>query len=441
MATQTTAPELERRTLRKVALRLLPFLGLLYFINYLDRTNIGFAKLTMSDDLGLTQTAFGLASGIFFIGYLLLEVPSNLALHRFGARRWIARIMITWGIIASALAFVPNEGVLYVLRFLLGVAEAGFFPGIILYLTFWFPKRERAKVVAWFMVAIPISTVLGAPISTAIMQTWHGLFGLAGWRVMFLMEGIPAIILAFVTWFYLTDRPQDAKWLADDERAWLAAEMDAEAASTEQRFHFPLRRALTSGRVILLALVYFGIVYGLYALSFFLPTIISGFQKQFGVTYSLVQVGLITAIPYALGAIAMIIWARHGDRTNERVWHVAIPAIIGGLAIPVALYLQSPTLVMVAVSVCAIGVCCALPTFWALPTSFLTGAAAAGGIALVNSIGNLAGFAAPYITGFLADLTGTQNAGMWAVGAAMIGAGVLTLILRALPKSDHEETS
>ncbi|MFC7625683.1 MFS transporter [Microlunatus sp. GCM10028923] len=439
MASQTAAPELERRTLRKVALRLLPFLGLLYFINYLDRTNIGFAKLTMSDDLDLTQTAFGLASGIFFIGYLLLEVPSNLALHRFGARRWIARIMITWGIIASALAFVPNEGVLYVLRFLLGVAEAGFFPGIILYLTFWFPRRERAKVVAWFMVAIPISTVLGAPISTAIMQTWHGLFGMAGWRVMFLMEGIPAIILAFVTWFYLTDRPQDAKWLADDERAWLAAEMDAEAAGTEQRFHFPLRRALTNGRVIGLAFVYFGIVYGLYALSFFLPTIISGFQKQFGVTYSLVQVGLITAVPYALGAIAMIIWARHGDRTNERAWHVAIPAIVGGLAIPVALYLQSPALVMVAVSVCAVGVCCALPTFWALPTSFLTGAAAAGGIALVNSIGNLAGFAAPYITGFLADLTGTQNAGMWAVGAAMVGAGVLTLILGSLPKSRRSD--
>ena len=436
---ESTVPELERRTIRKVVLRLLPFLGLLYFINYLDRTNIGFAKLTMSDDLGLTQTAFGLASGIFFIGYLLLEVPSNLALHRFGARRWIARIMITWGIIAAAMAFVPNEGVLYVLRFLLGVAEAGFFPGIILYLTYWFPKRERAKVVAWFMVAIPISSVLGAPISTAIMQTSQGLFGMAGWRVMFLFEGIPAIILAFITWFYLTDKPQDAKWLKDDERAWLAAEMEAEAEGTGQRFHFPLRKALTNGRVIALAFVYFGIVYGLYALSFFLPTIISGFQEQFGVKYSLVQVGLITAIPYALGAVAMVLWARHGDRTRERSWHVAIPAFVGGLAIPIALYLQNPALVMVAVSICAIGVCCALPTFWTLPTAFLTGAAAAGGIALVNSIGNLAGFAAPYITGFLADLTGTQNAGMWAVGAAMVGAGVLVLILRALPLKEGED--
>lgn len=437
--TEGTSAELERRTVRRVALRLLPFLGLLYFVNYLDRTNIGFAKLTMSDDLGLTQTAFGLASGIFFVGYLLLEVPSNLALHRFGARRWIARIMITWGIVAGAMAFVPNEGVLYVLRFLLGIAEAGFFPGIILYLTYWFPRRERAKVVAWFMVAIPISTVLGAPLSTTIMQAGHGLFGLAGWRVMFLLEGIPAVLLAFVTWFYLTDRPQDAKWLRDDERAWLAAEMAAEAETTGRRFHFPLRRALTNGRVIALALVYFGIVYGLYALSFFLPTIISGFQQQFGVEYSLVQVGLITAIPYLLGAVAMVLWARHGDRTGERVWHVAIPALVGGLAIPVALYLQNPTLVMVAVSVCAIGVCCGLPTFWTLPTAFLTGAAAAGGIALVNSIGNVAGFAAPYITGFLADLTGSQNAGMWAVGAAMVGAGVLTLALRALPRPDQEE--
>ena len=271
------------------------------------------------------------------------------------------------------------------------------------------------------------------------MQTSQGLFGMAGWRVMFLFEGIPAIILAFITWFFLTDRPQDAKWLKDDERAWLAAEMEAEAEGTGQRFHFPLRKALTNGRVIALAFVYFGIVYGLYALSFFLPTIISGFQEQFGVKYSLVQVGLITAIPYALGAVGMVLWARHGDRTNERSWHVAIPAFVGGLAIPIALYLQNPALVMVAVSICAIGVCCALPTFWTLPTAFLTGAAAAGGIALVNSIGNLAGFAAPYITGFLADLTGSQNAGMWAVGAAMVGAGALVLILRALPLKEGED--
>lgn len=434
----TESDELQRRTIRKVATRLLPFAALLYFVNYLDRTNIGFAKLTMSEDLGLTQAAFGLASGLFFVGYLLLEVPSNLALHRFGARRWIARIMVTWGIIAAAMAFVPNSGTLYALRFLLGIAEAGFFPGIILYLTYWFPRRERAKVVAWFMAAVPVSSMLGAPLSTAIMQASDGLFGLDGWRFMFLVEGIPAILLAVATWFYLTDRPADAKWLADDEREWLAAEMAREDAETEQRFHFPLRKALTNVRVIALAFVYFGIVYGLYALSFFLPTIIDGFQAQFGVEYSLVQIGLITAVPYGLAAIAMVLWARHADRTRERVWHVAIPAFVGGLAIPVALYLQSPFLAMVAVSICAIGVCCGLPTFWSLPTTFLTGAAAAGGIALVNSVGNTAGFVAPYVTGFLADQTGAQNAGLWVVGAAMVGAGVLTLILRAAPKPAEE---
>ncbi|MQA02903.1 MAG: MFS transporter [Streptosporangiales bacterium] len=427
--------DLGRRTIRRVAMRLLPFVALLYFINYLDRTNIGFAKLTMSEDLALTETMFGLASGLFFIGYLVLEVPSNLALHKFGARRWIARIMLTWGILAAAMAFVPNAGTLYVLRLLLGVAEAGFFPGIILYLTFWFPKRERAKIVALFIAAVPISSMLGAPLSTAIMYATDGLAGLAGWRVMFLVEGLPAILLAFVTWFYLTDRPADAKWLTPDQREWLAAEMAQEEAETGQQFHFPLRKALTNPRVIALSFVYFGIVYGLYALSFFLPTIVDGFQQQFGVEYSLVQVGMITAVPYAVAAIAMVLWAHHGDRTRERVWHVALPAIVGGAAIPIALYLQSPLLTMIAVTVCAVGVCCGLPTFWSLPTTFLTGAAAAGGIALVNSIGNLAGFVAPYVTGALADLTGTQNAGMWAVGAAMVGAGVLTIALGAAPKA------
>lgn len=429
----TSALDLQRRVTRKVGMRLLPFVGLLYFVNYLDRTNIGFAKLRMNGDLGLTETTFGLASGLFFIGYLLLEVPSNLALHRVGARRWLARIMLTWGIIAAATAFVPNTSTLYALRFLLGIAEAGFFPGVILYLTYWFPKRERGRVVAWFMVAVPISSMLGSPLSAWIMQAGHGLFGLAGWRLMFLVEGIPSIVLAFITWFYLTDRPSAAGWLTGEEREFLDAEMRKEQQETADQYHYPLRRALTNPRVIGLAFVYFGVVYGLYALSFFLPSIVSGFQQQFGVKYSLVQVGLITAIPFLLGAIAMILWGLHADRTRERVWHVALPAFVGGAAIPIALYLDSPFLAMVAVSVCAIGIFSALPTFWSLPTAFLTGSAAAGGIALVNSVGNAAGFVAPYITGFLADQTGSSKAGLWVVGAAMVGAGVITLVLRAAP--------
>lgn len=422
---------------RKAAWRLVPYLGLLYFINYLDRVNIGFAGPGgMSTELGLTATGFGFASGVFFIGYLILEVPSNLALHRFGARRWIARIMVTWGIIATAVAFTPNQTVLVILRFLLGVAEAGFFPGIILYLTYWFPAAMRARMVAWFMVAIPISTAVGSTVSSLLIQHGNGVFGLTGWRFMFLVEGIPAILLAVVTWFFLTDRPADARWLTPEESQWMQAELDRERTRTEQDHHWPLRKALTHGRVLGLAFVYFGNVYGLYALGFFLPTIITGFQHQFGTTFSIVQRGLITAIPYVLGAIAMMLWARHGDRTGERVWHVALPMIVGGVTIPIALYLGSPVAVMVAVSITAVCICCALPTFWALPSTFLAGTAAAGGIALINSLGNVSGFAAPYITGWLTDLTGTQRAGLWVVGACMVAGAALALVLKAAPKKD-----
>lgn len=423
--------DVSRATLRKVTIRLVPFLGLLYFINYLDRVNIGFAGPSgMKTELGLTETAFGFASGIFFIGYLLLEVPSNLALHRFGARRWIARIMISWGIIATAMAFVPNQTVLMVLRFLLGVAEAGFFPGILLYLTYWFPPSQRAKFVALFMVAIPLSTALGATLSSLLIQYGDGVFGLTGWRFMFLVEGLPAIALAFVTWFYLTDRPDQAKWLTADEKAWLAAELDAEEAAITRGEHWSLRKALTHRRMLGLALIYGGIVYGLYALGFFLPTIIKGFETQYGTKYSVVERGLINAVPFLVGAVVMVWWSRHGDRTRERVWHVALPALMGGLAIPVALYLGNPFAAMAAVTVCAVGVLAALPTFWALPSTFLTGAAAAGGIALINSIGNVSGFAAPYITGALKDVTGTQRAGLWVVGACMIASALGALVLR-----------
>ncbi|MGW4716655.1 MFS transporter [Nocardia sp. NPDC004260] len=417
-------------TLRKITIRLLPFLGLLYFVNYLDRVNIGFAGPSgMKTELGLTETAFGFASGIFFVGYLLLEVPSNLALHRFGARRWIARIMATWGLVATAMAFVPDATVLYVLRFLLGVVEAGFFPGILLYLTYWFPQAQRARIVALFMTAVPMSTALGATVSSLIIRYGDGVFGLSGWRFMFLVEGLPAVALAVATWFYLTDRPEQAGWLASAEREWLAGELAAEQATLRRAEHWTVRRALTHPRVLGLAFVYGGIVYGLYALGFFLPTIIDGFQQQYGTHYSVVQRGLINAVPYLVGAVVMVWWGRHGDRTGERAWHVALPALLGGLAIPVALYLGDPFAAMVAVTVCAVGVLAALPTFWALPGTFLSGAAAAGGIALINSVGNVSGFVAPYVTGGLKDVTGSQRAGLWVVGLCMIAAaaGVMTL--------------
>jgi len=434
MTTATTHEAELGSATRKVARRLTPYLALLYFVNYLDRTNIAFAGPNgMNAELGLSATAFGFASGVFFIGYLLLEVPSNMALHRFGARRWIARIMLTWGLVAGAIAVVPNGSTLVALRFLLGIAEAGFFPGIILYLTYWFPQRDRARVTALFMAAVPLSSALGAPLSSLLIEHGDGLFGLSGWRFMFLLEGVPAVLLGVVTWWFLTDRPRDAAWLEPGEREALATVMDAEDAGKQREYHVGLRGSLTSGRVWALAFVYFGVVYGLYALGFFLPTIIKGFETQFGTSYSILERGLINSVPYVVGAVAMVLWARHGDRTRERVWHVALPAFVGGAAIPVALYLGSPLAAMVAVTVCATGVMCALPTFWALPTTFLTGAAAAGGIALVNSVGNTAGFVAPYATGWLADLTGSQKTGLWVVGAAMVLAGAVAVALRAAP--------
>lgn len=426
---------MQNRILRKVAVRLMPFLCLLYFVNYLDRVNIGFAGPNgMNDELGMTATVFGFASGIFFLGYLVLEVPSNLALHRFGARKWLARIMITWGIVATVMAFVPNATTLVVLRFLLGVAEAGFFPGIILYLTYWFPAVQRAKAVALFMAAVPVSSAVGATVSSALISSGDGVLGLSGWRFMFLVEGVPAMLLAVATWFYLTDRPEQAKWLKDEEREWLSGQLEAERAKTESTHAWPLRKALTHPRILALAFVYFGIAYGLYALGFFLPTIVKGFEQQYGTELSTMESGLVTAVPYVIGAVAMVIWAAHGDRTRERVWHVALPMLVGGVSIPIALYLGNPFMAMVAVTICAVGVCAALPTFWALPSNFLAGTAAAGGIALINSLGNISGFAAPYITGALADVTGSQRSGLWVVGVVMIAAAFTVIALRAVPK-------
>lgn len=426
----------------KVAKRLIWFLAVLYFINYLDRTNISFAGPNgMNDALGLSATAFGLASGIFFIGYLLLEVPSNMALHRFGARRWIARIMVSWGIVATIMTWVPSAGWLYGLRFLLGIAEAGFFPGVILYLTFWFPQRDRARVTALFMTAIPLSTAIGSPLSSWIISTGHGVFGLEGWRTMFLIEGVPAIVFGVACWFYLTDKPKDATWLTAGERTALQTAMDNDDDAKSAQFHISVRQSLTRGRVWALAFVYFGGVYGLYALGFFLPTIIKGFEKQYGTHYGLIERGFINAIPYVLGLAAMLFWARHGDRTKERVWHVAGPLFLGGVTIPVALYLGDPVAAMVAVSLCAIGIMSFLPVFWALPTTFLSGAAAASGIALINSVGNTSGFAAPYVTGWLADVTGSQKTGLWVVGGVMVVAAVITLLLRDAPLTGSSPSS
>ena len=414
---------------RKAMWRLLPFLGLCYLLNYVDRVNVGFAALKMNPDLGLSAAAYGLGAGLFFIGYFFFEVPSNVILHRVGARIWIARIMITWGVVASATAFVQGEISFYIVRFLLGIAEAGFFPGIILYLTYWFPRAQRAKVVALFFLAVPLSSVLGAPISTLLIQNGDGLLGFdAGWRFMFFVEGIPALLMGVLVLVLLPDRPTRARWLTGAEQQALERRIaDEDAAQVPQETG--LLAGLRDRRVVALSVIYFGVVFGLYVLAFFLPQVVSDLQEQFGVRFSLVDIGLITAVPYVVASVVMVLNARHSDRTGERRLHVAVPAFLGAAGVAVALYLDSPYLVMAAMTLCAVGVYSAIPVIWQLPSAFLTGVGAAAGIALINSFGNLSGFVGPYLTGWLQDVTGSFRAGMFVVAAFMVLAGVIVLLI------------
>ncbi|MDB5630095.1 MAG: permease, partial [Tardiphaga sp.] len=384
-ATTTAAGEIERSTIRAISWRLIPFLILAYFLSYLDRVNLSFAALTMNADLKFSPLVFSWGAGIFFIGYFLFEVPSNIALEKFGARRWIARIMVTWGAISALMAIVSGPWSFYALRFLLGVAEAGFFPGIILYLTYWYPAEYRARFLAAFAVAVPVSTVIGAPVSGLLLGL-DGMMGLRGWQWLFIIEGIPSVILGVVTWFYLTDRPEKAAWLTAEQKAWLSAKLASEQAAKHSSGHMTLRQALTSSKVLVLSAVYFGFVAALYGMQFWLPQIV----KAFG--FSNAQTGFVTAVPYLFGAIAMIAWARHSDQTRERVWHVGLPLLLIAAALFVSGYVTDPVIVMGALIVAAIGVFCTFGVFWTLPTAWLSGTAAAGGIAMINSIGNLAGF-------------------------------------------------
>jgi MFS family permease len=437
-ATTSVAPPVgavDRSAIRKVAVRLVPFVALMFFINYLDRTAIGFAAPNgMNKDLGLTAAQFGFASGVFFIGYILLEVPSNLALHRFGARRWLARIMVTWGIVAVLFTFVQSYTQLSWLRFLLGVAEAGFFPGAILFLSLWVPARYRSKVLGLFYLAQPLTTVLGAPLAGWLISHDGAFFGLEGWRFMFFGVGVPAVIVGVMAWFYLADSPAQAKWLTPAERDWLTDELTREnagkAIAKVKHGAGALRAAFGSGRVWTLSLIYFGFIYGLYALAFFLPTIIAGFQEQFGTSFNLVQKGLITAIPYLPAAVALFLATRHATKHGVKTGHIAIPALAGAVSIPLALFAGSPALTILVITITACSIFAALPNFWTVPTQFLTGAAAAAGIALINTMGNVAGFAAPYVTGWLADLNGGDyKVAFFAVGGFMLLSAVLMVAL------------
>jgi MFS transporter, ACS family, tartrate transporter len=423
--------ELETRTLARVTMRLVPFLILCYFIAYLDRVNVGFAALQMNKDLGLSSSAFGFGAGIFFIAYFFFEVPSNLLLEKFGARRWIARIMFTWGILAGAMAFIPGISrltglspahVFYTLRVLLGIAEAGFFPGIIFFLTLWFPATYRARVVGYFMVAIPLSTVIGAPISGALLNL-DKTASLAGWQWVYLIEALPALFLSFVVLFYLTDKPADATWLGADERDWLVTRQAQERAQRESVRSFSVREALFNPRVLAVALIYFGANATNYGLSFFLPQIVKGFGL------GNVQTGFVTSLPYIVGAFSMILWGRRSDRKLERKWHVAIPLLVAAGGIAASTALDDPVLKMIALSIAGFGIFGCLPVIWTLPAAFLSGAAAAGGIAAVNSLGNLAGFFGPYAMGWIKDSTGSFAAGLLCLsGAGLVGVAAVLLL-------------
>lgn len=406
------------RAYAKVFWRLVPFLMLCYVIAYLDRVNVGFAKLQMSQDLGFSETVFGLGAGVFFIGYFLFEVPSNLLMHRLGARVWIARIMITWGILSAMFMYVETPTGFYILRFLLGLAEAGFYPGVILYLTYWYPAHRRAKIVALFMSAIPVAGIFGNPLSGWIMQAFHGDHGLHGWQWMFLIEAIPALVIGVVTIFYLDNGISSAKWLTASEKQLLAREIELDQQHSGSQKH-SLKAVFADRRVWWMCLIYFAFVAGQYGLTFWMPTLI----KSTGVTGAL-NIGLLSAIPFLCAIVVMNLMGHSADRRRERRWHLIVPALMGAVGFAMtAFFADNTVLSLIFLSLAAAGVLTCAPLFWSLPTAFLSGTAAAAGIAIVNSVGNLAGFASPYMIGYLKDLTQSTQAGMFVLaGVLVVGA-------------------
>jgi D-galactonate transporter len=401
-----SSQDFERSTYARVTRRLLPFLLLCYVVSYLDRINIGFAKLQMLGDLRFSETVFGLGAGIFFIGYFLFEVPSNMIMHKVGARVWIARIMVSWGIVSGCTLLVRTPAQFYTVRFLLGLAEAGFFPGIILYLTYWYPAHRRARMVATFMVAIPLSGILGGPISGFIMQFLAGKSGWPGWKWLFLLEAVPSILMGLITLVYLDRGIRHAKWLTEEEKQLLERNIALEQA--EKVEHPSLFAVFRDPRIWLMSWIFFSCAMGQYALTFWMPSLI----KTAGIK-SVLNVGLLTAVPYLVTAVAMVLLGASADRHRERRWHLAVPMVIGAVALVLAVWAGKHTsIAIVFLSIAAAGVISSAPLFWSLPTAFLSGAAAAAGIATINSVGNLAGFVSPYMVGWLEDLTHSDRLAM-----------------------------
>ncbi len=409
----------------KVTWRLLPFLILCYVVAYLDRVNVGFARLQMLDDLKFSETVYGLGAGMFFIGYFLFEVPSNLLLHRFGARLWIGRIMITWGLVSASFMFIKTPASFYALRFILGIAEAGFFPGIILYLTYWYPSDRRARIVAMFMAAPPLAGVFGGPLSGWIMESFSGRGGLGGWQWLFVLEAIPAIVVGLAVLVYLDNSIRQARWLTDVEKSLLEEQIEQDRAKTSD--HASLIDVFNDRRLWRLCLIYFCYVMGHYGLTFWMPVLV----QSAGVTGTF-RIGLFTAIPYIGAVIAMVWIGARADRERERRWHTAIPMAIGAGFLSLSTILGTQTsLTMVCLTLAAAGILSSGAVFWSLPTAFLGGVAAAAGIAAINSVGNLAGFVSPYLVGWLKDTTHSTEAGMFAVSAALILGAAVTLTMAA----------
>jgi len=425
---------IEKQTIRKLHKRLIPFLLILFIFNVLDRNNIGFAALTMNADLGINSRQYGLLVGMFFFGYVIFEVPSNLLLHKLGARVWIARILITWGFVASLTGFAHSVAQLQVVRFLLGVAEAGFFPGVILYLTYWFPERERARPVAMFMTGLPIMVTFGAPVSGWVLDHVHWL-GVSSWRWLLILEGIPAAICGFLTYFVLPNRPEEARFLTADEKDWLCAKLEREREEKQVKHQFSVTQTLTSPRVWYLTLIYFAFLTDYYCLNFWMPLEVKALSARLSNTL----VGLLVMIPNVMGLLAMILVSRSSDRRLERRYHAAGTVAVGGIAMLILGWTSDPILSIVLLSFVTMGIYSFFGPFWALPAEFLTGASAAGGIALVNCVANFGGFAGPYAIGVIAQKTRSVAYGMAVMSAWLFLAAALVVLLPRNKGSDNAE--
>jgi ACS family tartrate transporter-like MFS transporter len=422
--TATSGVPIDIGTIHKLKIRLLPFLFILYVVAFIDRINIGFAALTMNKELAITSQQFGLIAGIFFIGYVLFEVPSNLLLHKIGARIWIARILLSWGIVAMATGFVQSVAQFYVVRFLLGVAEAGFFPGIVLYLTYWFREQERAHAIALFMTALPVASILGAPLSGVILDHAHWL-GVSSWRWLLILEGLPAIGCAVLTYFLLPDRPADARFLTQEEKEWITTELKREELQKLQSHHMSAVQALTNKRVWQLGLTALAWDIGLYWMSFWMPQVL----KSLSSLYSNTLVGFLVVIPQLVGLVGMVLVSRSSDRSLERRFHTAIPALVGGTALLLLTITHSPIASIVLLSLIAAGTYSFIAPFFTLPSDFLSGISAASGIALINSVANIGAFVGPYTVGAITGKTRSFSGGMAFGGASLLLSATLALLL------------